>query len=90
MTNTVDVLVIDGSLASMMFNTPRPVPDTFTFPQSSGDELIYKHVVHHNENDDKYYHIAIDDEATPQEYIDSFIAIYHFTPGWDINEPEGA
>lgn len=84
MSNTADIMAIDGPLAAVMFNHPLPVPDTFTAPSANGF-VTYQHVEHHNADDGMNYHIAIIDTETPAEYINSFIAMHNFTPSWDIN-----
>lgn len=86
MTDTVDVLVIDGPRAGLMFNTRRPVPDAFHFPTPDGPDDDYTHRAHEGA-DGKNYHIALQTVTMPAEDIDAVIAVNNFTPGWDINEP---
>lgn len=85
MTNTIDVLVIDGPRSGLMFNTRRPVPDGFHFPNPDEPDDDYTHRVHTHANG-KNYHIALQTVTMPSEEIDTVIDYHAFTPGWDINE----
>lgn len=78
MSNTVDVLLVDGPCAGRMMNCPRPVATIAT----SG--TVYNPVSYQHPVDSKFYWICVYDlEGSPD--IPAAIAAANHQPAWDLN-----
>ena len=86
MSNTVDVLLIDGPADRRMVNVPRPVPKFIDVPIVDGITVTGSatYTVANLDMDGVKYWVAVPDLNTTTNIADVVVEMNH-QPAWDLN-----